>query len=32
MQAVMTMGYPQNKIKYYGGGMNAWQGLGLTIK
>jgi rhodanese-related sulfurtransferase len=32
IKALLTMGYPQNKIKYYRGGMNAWQGLGLTIK
>jgi hypothetical protein len=26
------MGYPQDKIKYYRGGMNDWQLLGLTTK
>lgn len=32
IKALLTMGYPQNKIKYYRGGMNDWQLLGLTTK
>jgi rhodanese-related sulfurtransferase len=32
IRALLTMGYPQNKIKYYRGGMNAWESLGLTVK
>jgi rhodanese-related sulfurtransferase len=30
IRALLTMGYPENKIKYYRGGMNAWKSLGLT--
>ncbi|HAN33488.1 MAG TPA: sulfurtransferase, partial [Gammaproteobacteria bacterium] len=29
---LLTMGYPQSKIKYYRGGMNDWKLLGLTTK
>jgi rhodanese-related sulfurtransferase len=32
IRALLTMGYPQSKIKYYRGGMNAWKALGLTTK
>jgi len=32
IRALLTMGYPQDKIKYYRGGMNDWQLLGLTTK
>lgn len=32
IRALLTMGYPENKIKYYRGGMNAWKLLGLTVK
>ena len=32
INALLTMGYPQDKIKYYRGGMNDWKLLGLTIK
>ncbi|MDB3893533.1 rhodanese-like domain-containing protein [Candidatus Thioglobus sp.] len=32
INALLTMGYPENKIKYYRGGMNAWKSLGLTTK
>ena len=32
IKALLTMGYPENKIKYYRGGMNAWKSLGLTTK
>ena len=32
INALLTMGYPQNKIKYYRGGMNDWKLLGLTTK
>jgi rhodanese-related sulfurtransferase len=30
IKALLTMGYPQDKIKYYRGGMNSWESLGLT--
>jgi len=30
IHALMEMGYPQEKMKYYRGGMQAWQLLGLT--
>ncbi len=30
IRALLTMGYPQDKIKYYRGGMNSWESLGLT--
>jgi rhodanese-related sulfurtransferase len=32
IRALLTMGYPENKIKYYRGGMNSWKSLGLTAK
>jgi len=32
IRALLTMGYPENKIKYYRGGMNDWKLLGLTAK
>ena len=32
IRALLTMGYPQSKIKYYRGGMNDWQLLGLSTK
>ncbi|MDB2590713.1 rhodanese-like domain-containing protein [Candidatus Thioglobus sp.] len=32
IRALLTMGYPQSKIKYYRGGMNDWKLLGLTVK
>jgi rhodanese-related sulfurtransferase len=32
IRALLTMGYPENKVKYYRGGMNAWKSLGLTTK
>lgn len=32
IRALLTMGYPENKIKYYRGGINAWKLLGLTTK
>ena len=32
IRALLTMGYPENKIKYYRGGMNAWKSLGLSTK
>ncbi|RUM76552.1 MAG: rhodanese-like domain-containing protein [Candidatus Thioglobus sp.] len=32
INALLTMGYPQSKIKYYRGGMNDWKLLGLTTK
>jgi len=30
IRALMDIGYPANKMKYYRGGMQAWQLLGLT--
>jgi len=30
IHALMELGYPQKKMKYYRGGMQAWQLLGLT--
>ncbi len=30
INALMEVGYPENKMKYYRGGMQAWQLLGLT--
>ena len=32
IRALLTMGYPENKIKYYRGGMNSWKSLGLSTK
>jgi rhodanese-related sulfurtransferase len=32
IRALLAIGYPQSKIKYYRGGMNAWKSLGLTTK
>ncbi len=32
IRALLSMGYPQDKIKYYRGGMNAWKSLGLSTK
>jgi rhodanese-related sulfurtransferase len=32
IRALLTMGYPADKIKYYRGGMNSWKSLGLTTK
>ena len=32
IRALLTMGYPPDKIKYYRGGMHAWKSLGLTTK
>ena len=31
IRALLTMGYPESKIKYYRGGMNSWESLGLTV-
>jgi rhodanese-related sulfurtransferase len=30
IKALLKIGYPSSKLKYYRGGMNAWQSLGLT--
>jgi hypothetical protein len=30
MKALMELGYPEEKMKYYRGGMQAWQLLGFT--
>ena len=30
IKALIDLGYPENKMKYYRGGMQAWQLLGLT--
>ena len=32
IKALLSIGYPQNKLKYYRGGMTAWKGLGLTVE
>ncbi len=32
MKHLITIGYPKDKIKYYRGGMQYWQILGLTVK
>ena len=32
IRALLKMGYPESKIKYYRGGMNAWESLGLTVE
>jgi rhodanese-related sulfurtransferase len=32
IRALLAIGYPESKIKYYRGGMNAWKSLGLTTK
>jgi len=31
INALIALGYPKSKMKYYRGGMQAWQLLGLTI-
>jgi len=31
LKALMQIGYPESKMKYYRGGMQAWQLLGLSI-
>ncbi|HAY41475.1 MAG TPA: sulfurtransferase, partial [Gammaproteobacteria bacterium] len=28
--ALLQIGYPASKLKYYRGGMNSWQSLGLS--
>lgn len=30
INALIKLGYPKNKLKWYRGGMQAWEGLGLT--
>ena len=30
IRALLQIGYPASKLKYYRGGMNSWQSLGLT--
>jgi len=32
IRALLAIGYPEHKIKYYRGGMNAWKALGLSTK
>jgi rhodanese-related sulfurtransferase len=32
IRALLAIGYPEHKIKYYRGGMNAWKSLGLSTK
>ena len=32
IRALLSMGYPENKIKYYRGGMNSWHSLGLSTE
>ena len=31
ISGLMSLGYPASKLKYYRGGMQAWQSLGLTV-
>lgn len=31
VKAMLEVGYPEEKIKYYRGGMQAWSSLGLTV-
>ncbi len=31
IRGLLKMGYPASKIRYYRGGMQAWQSLGLTV-
>lgn len=30
IRALLSLGYPESKLKYYRGGMNAWHSLGLS--
>jgi rhodanese-related sulfurtransferase len=30
IEALLSLGYPESKLKYYRGGMNAWHSLGLS--
>jgi rhodanese-related sulfurtransferase len=30
IKALLTIGYPASKLKYYRGGMNVWHSLGLS--
>jgi len=30
IRTLLTLGYPAHKIKWYRGGMQAWESLGLT--
>jgi rhodanese-related sulfurtransferase len=32
IRALLQIGYPEEKLKYYRGGMNDWQSLSLTVK
>ena len=32
IEALLKIGYPEEKLKYYRGGMNDWQSLSLTVK
>ena len=31
IRTLLTLGYPAHKIKWYRGGMQSWQGFGLTV-
>jgi rhodanese-related sulfurtransferase len=31
IKALLEVGYPAEKIKYYRGGMQAWTSLGLSV-
>jgi rhodanese-related sulfurtransferase len=31
IEALLDLGYPANRLKWYRGGMQAWQGLGFPI-
>jgi rhodanese-related sulfurtransferase len=30
IRALLSLGYPEHKLKYYRSGMNAWHSLGLS--
>nr|CAC9967429.1 hypothetical protein [uncultured Gammaproteobacteria bacterium]CAC9971233.1 hypothetical protein [uncultured Gammaproteobacteria bacterium] len=30
IRALLSLGYPESKLKYYRSGMNAWHSLGLS--
>jgi len=32
IRALLTIGYPESKLKYYRGGMNVWHSLGLSTE
>jgi len=32
IRALLQIGYPESKLKYYRGGMNSWHSLGLSTE